>query len=101
MTEDGFIGNKTGKEKPWIERRPCEPSMKASRTSGFLKLLPESDEELMQRQEEICMKGEDATLMEMSELNHIQAELYRRLYRLTPKERLAKDLKIEQEEAED
>lgn len=101
MTDGGFIGNKTGKEKPWIDRGRCEPTMKASQTSGFLKLLPESDEELMQMQEDICMKGDAATTEELSQLNHIQAELYRRIYRLTPREKLAKAAKIELSEGEE
>lgn len=82
--EDGelvFVGNVTGKRRPIIERRENEPSVFASRTHGFARTIYSESKPLTDRQEELCRKSE-LTAEENQELLGIQAELYRRLYRL-------------------
>jgi hypothetical protein len=85
--EDGetiWIGNVTGKKRPLIERRENEPTVFASRTHGFARTIYSESKPLMDRQEELCRKAE-LTAEENQELLGIQAELYRRLFRLSKK----------------
>lgn len=79
-----LVGNKSGKVHDVVERKRCEPSIKASRTSAMTRRSDASDEELMQRQEALAVVARVGWLSssEQSELDAIQAELYRRLYAL-------------------
>lgn len=88
-----FVGNITGKRRPIIDRRENEPSVFASRTKGFARTIYSMGEPLTARQEELCRKSESEeglTTEESQELIGIQAELYRRIYHLSKKDRKPK-----------
>lgn len=82
-----MIGNITGKVEPFVKRKDCEPTIKASKTPIFESKLNQSNEELMNRQEELAELAElsKTTKVWNRELDEIQAELYRRIYRINPK----------------
>jgi len=91
--EDGepiMIGNKTGKPHHIVKRERCEPTIKASRTPAFDKRQQNTDEELMAAQEEFARLSKERPLstQELSALDFIQAELYRRIYHLNTKEEI-------------
>lgn len=89
MTEDGLVGNKSGKVKQFIKRGYGEPSVKVSRTKAFEKRMDHDDETLASMQEDLAFKvdSDAANDSEKALLNDVQAELYRRRYRLTPKKK--------------
>lgn len=89
MTDEGFVGNKSGKVKPFIKRSKGEPSEKVSRTKAFINHMTQDDKTLEEIQENLAVKLESdtATESEKTLLNNVQAELYRRRYRLLPKKK--------------
>ena len=94
MTEDEegepvLIGNVSGKVKPWVKRKRCEPSIKASRSKAMDSQYPElSDKALENWQEDLARKSVEGCLTreDTDNLAEVQAELYRRIYHLSTKE---------------
>lgn len=81
MKDGIFIGDKSGKEIPWVKRFPCEPSIKTSRTDAFKSKMTESDDELDEMLAKLCELGFPSK-EQLEKIEQIQAELYRRLHYL-------------------
>ncbi len=87
LKDGNFVGNKTGKIKPFIKRHKEEPSVELSRGKAFQSRMTAPTKVLIKSQEELSLKYQDGTISldEAANLDSIQAELYRRRYQLPEK----------------
>lgn len=90
MVKDGFIGNVTGKFKPWVTRKNAEPTIQASRSPIMQPQSQAQTTDLEKRLEELCQLSAKEGLSEeqTKEAESIMLEFYRRIYRLSPREDL-------------